>query len=372
MAGNPRARSKARGSRGSGVKLRLRFPKARWKRALLAVLAGVAAFTFGVVSFAYVQFSRIIEARLHGERDRVIPRVFARPLTLHTGQGLSERELVARLNDVGYTERSRVERAGEFAVDGRSVVLVPRGGDHAGKPVRIAFAEPKVVKVAQGPPQPAPDRISRVEAGGQVRAAVSLDPPMLSGLVTGSREKRRRVALALIPSRMKDAVLAIEDRRFYAHPGIDLISVIGALFTNLSADRRYPVGRSTITQQLSRMFFLSAEFNAELQSGQRSYRRKVLEAFMALILETKATKDEILELYLNDVYLGNRGSFALHGVAEASRIFFGKDVSNLTLPEAALIAGIIQNPYQHSPFVNKDRAKERRDAVLSAMAEADF
>ena len=159
-----RSRSTAGGRRG--LKIRLRFPKARWKRAVLAVMAGGAAFAFGVLAFYYVQFSRIIEARLHGERDRVIPRVFARPLTLHTGQGLSERELVARLNDVGYTERARVERPGEFAVDGKAVVLVPRGGDLAGKPVRIAFAEPKVVKASQTLPPPAPDRISRVEAGG--------------------------------------------------------------------------------------------------------------------------------------------------------------------------------------------------------------
>jgi penicillin-binding protein 1B len=176
---------------------------------------------------------------------------------------------------------------------------------------------------------------------------------------------------------MQQAVLAIEDRRFYMHPGIDPISLVGAVVTNLTSSRRYPVGRSTVTQQLSRMFFLSDEFNAELQSGTRgrswgSYRRKALEIFMAGILETKATKDEILELYLNDVYLGNRGSFALHGVAEAARIFFGKDVSNLTLSEAALIAGVIQNPYQHSPFVNRDNAKERRNIVLNAMAEADF
>ena len=200
---------------------------------------------------------------------------------------------------------------------------------------------------------------------------------MLSGLVTGTREKRRRVPLSAIPSRMQQALLAIEDRRFYSHPGIDPISLVGAVVTNVTSSRRYPVGRSTVTQQLSRMFFLSEEFNAELQSGTRgrtwgSYRRKALESFMAVILETKATKDEILELYLNDVYLGNRGSFAVHGVAEAARIFFSKDVSNLTLAEAALIAGIIQNPYQHSPFVNLDRAKERRDVVLAAMAEADF
>ena len=326
----------------------------------------------GVLGYYYVQFSRIIEARLHGERDRVIPRVYARPLTLHGGQGLSDIELIARLNDVGYTEKSRVERAGEFALERNAILVVPRGGDHAGKPVRIAFAEPRIVKTGQAAASAAPARIAKLEAAGRPVDEVVLDPPLLTGLVTASREKRRRVPIASIPARMQQAVLAIEDRRFYGHLGIDPISVVGAVVTNLSSSRRQPVGRSTVTQQLSRMFFLSEEFNAELQSGQRSYRRKALEAFMAVILETKATKEEILELYLNDVYLGNRGSFALHGVAEAARIFFGKDVSNVSLSEAALIAGIIQNPYQHSPFVNRERAKERRDLVLSAMAAAEF
>jgi penicillin-binding protein 1B len=354
---------------------RIRVPQSRWKRALAGIAAGLALVCSAVFGYYYVQFSRIIEARLHGERDRVIPRVFARPLILHGGQGLSESELIARLNDVGYTERSRVERPGEFAVDRRSIVLLPRGGDQVGRVVRIVFADAAVVKTAQRPAPRTPDRILRIEAADRLVDDVTLDAPLLSGLVTGSREKRRRVPLAAIPQRMQQAVLAIEDRRFYMHPGIDPISLVGAVVTNLTSDRR--VGRSTVTQQLARMFFLSEEFNAELQSGTRgrtwgSYRRKILEIFMATILETKATKDEILELYLNDVYLGNRGSFALHGVAEAARIFFGKDVSNLSLSEAALIAGVIQNPYQHSPFVNRERAKERRDLVLSAMAAADF
>ena len=351
---------------------RVRIPTAGWKRAVLGIAVAIALVGAGFLSYYYVQFSRIIEARLHGERDRVIPRVFARPLSLHTGQGLTELDLVARLNDVGYTEKSRVERVGEFALERSTVLVLPRGGDHAGKPVRVTFAQPTAVKATQTPVRPAAGRITRLEAGGRIIDDVVLDPPLLAGLVTASREKRRRVPLANIPSRMQQAVLAIEDRRFYRHPGIDPIGVAGALVTNLTSSRRQPVGRSTVTQQLSRMFFLSAEFNAELQSGQRSYRRKVLEAFMALILETKATKEEILELYLNDVYLGNRGSFALHGVAEAARIFFGKDVSNLSVSEAALIAGVIQNPYQHSPFVNRERAKERRDLVLTAMAESDY
>jgi penicillin-binding protein 1B len=356
---------------------RIRIPRGRWQRAALGVAAGCAVVLLAVLGYYYIQFSRIIEARLHGERDRVIPRVFARPLTLHAGQGLTEIELVARLNDLGYTEKSRIERAGEFAVERAAVSLIPRGGDHAGKPVRIAFADVTAAKVAPRTPVRVPDRILRIDAGGGRVDNVTLDPPMLSGLVTGTRERRRRVPLETIPARMQQAVLAIEDRRFYMHPGIDPISLVGAVVTNLTSSRRYPVGRSTITQQLSRMFFLSEEFHAELQSGTRgrsweSYRRKALEIFMAGILETKATKNEILELYLNDVYLGNRGSFALHGVAEAARIYFGKDVSNLTLAEAALIAGAIQNPSQHSPFANGDRAKERRNIVLNAMAEADF
>jgi penicillin-binding protein 1B len=374
---SPHKRVRLRGWRSARWKIRI--PKSRWKRALLGIAAGLALVFSALLGYYYVQFSRIIDARLHGERDRVVPRVFARPLTLHAGQGLSEVELIARLNDIGYTEKARVERPGEFAVDRLAVVLLPRGGDRAGQPVRVEFAAARVLKTASGeagvPPLRSGNRIERIATAGREVDAVTLDPPMLSGLVTGTRERRRRVPLQTIPPRMRQAVLAIEDRRFYGHPGIDPISLVSAVITNVTSDRR--VGRSTVTQQLSRMFFLSEEFNAELQTGTRgrtwgSYRRKALEIFMAIILETKATKDEILELYLNDVYLGNRGSFALHGVAEASRIFFGKDVSNLTLSESALIAGVIQNPYQHSPFVNRDRAKDRRDVVLSAMAETDF
>jgi penicillin-binding protein 1B len=360
---------------------RKRGRRSRSKRALLAIASVFALVLAAVLGYYYVQFSRIIGARLHGERDRVVPRVFARPLVLRAGQGLTDTELVARLNDIGYTEKARVERPGEFALTRDAIVLLPRTGDLAGRPVRVEFAAAAVARAstaaADPPGAPGRHRIERIDVGGRTVSSVELDPPLLSGLVTGTRERRRRVPLEAIPLRMRQAVLAIEDRRFYAHPGIDPISLVGAVVTNLRADRRYPVGRSTITQQLSRMFFLSEEFHAELQSGTRgrtwgSYRRKALEIFMAGILETQATKDEILELYLNDVYLGNRGSFALHGVAEAARIFFGKDVSNLTLSEAALIAGVIQNPYLHSPFVNRERAKERRNLVLSAMAEADY
>ncbi len=190
--------------------------------------------------------------------------------------------------------------------------------------------------------------------------------------MTGTREKRRRVALEAIPPRMQEAVLAIEDRRFYYHPGIDPIRIVGALIDNVFGNRGYLSGASTITQQLARNFFLTEEMAVEQQTRQRSPLRKIREQIMAVILETKATKDEILELYLNDVYLGHRGSFALHGVPEAAKMFFSKDVRNLALSEAALIAGVIQSPFNHSPFNNPERAKERRNVVLRAMADADY
>jgi penicillin-binding protein 1B len=343
----------------------------RLLKPLLAAGAVTAIVTSGALGYYYVQFSRVIEARLHGERDRVIPRVFARPLTFNTGQVIGESELVARLNDVGYSQKGRAEQPGEFAVDGRSVAFIPRGGEYARRPVIVSFTEPPVRKAASKVPPP-PTRVARIEIAGKRSSEVSLDPPVLSGLITGPREKRRRVALDAIPPRMQQAVLAIEDRRFYYHPGVDPIRMVGALITNITGSRSYLVGASTITQQLARNFFLTEEMAEEQQTRQRSLRRKLLEQFMAVILETKATKDEILELYLNDVYLGHRGSFALHGVAEAARMFFGKDVTNLTVAEAALIAGVIQSPYNHSPFTSLDSARDRRNVVLRAMADADY
>lgn len=364
----------------SGRGWRIRLPRLRWpaflapyRRRITIGLGVTAVVLLGGVVYLAVSYGRIIDERLNGERDRAVPRVFARPLQLQTGQSLSQLELIARLNDVGYAQRARVERPGDFAIDRSTVLLLSRGGDQAGKVVTIAFPEPVVPrKKTAKPPPPPPQRVIKIDAAGKSLDRVTLDAPILTALMTASREKRRRVALDAIPPRMQEAVLAIEDRRFYYHPGIDPIRIVGAMFTNVFGNRPYLVGGSTITQQLARNFFLTDQMVVEQQTRQRSYTRKVLEQFMSLILEVKTTKDQILELYLNDVYLGNRGSFALHGVAEASKIYFGKDVRNLTLSEAALIAGIIQSPFNHSPFNNPEKAKERRDVVLRAMADAGY
>lgn len=344
------------------------LPRRRWTRFLAAAIAAPIFVAAGLAGYYYGQFSLLVEARLQGERVRTIPRVYGRPLTLRAGLTLGSDDVVQRLNDLGYTAREAPRQGGEFAATPDLVVVVPRGGRHAGRTVRLEWAAPDTSRTASA----SPATIARVVVGDTRVNEVALDPPLLSGLVTPTRERRRRVPLAAIPAHVQQAVLAIEDRRFYQHPGVDPIRMVGALVTNLRGTRGYLSGASTITQQLARNFFLTEEMAEEAQSGRRSVRRKLLEQFMAVVLETRATKEEILELYLNEVYLGHRGSFALHGVAAAARTYFAKDLSNLSVAEGALIAGVIQSPGNHSPFASLTRAKERRDVVLQAMHDAGY
>jgi penicillin-binding protein 1B len=350
----PKARPRASGSR--------RLSHRGWFRRLLYVVGAFALSGFATFGYLYFSYSRIVDARLNGERERSLPRVYARPMELRRGQALSAQDLVVRLNDLGYAQRGEATKPGEFAVTREGISILPRGGPHAGQPVRVAFARAGT--------------ISAIRVGAAARAAAELDAPLLTALMTsGAREKRRHVPLDTIPPRMRQAVLSIEDQSFYSHPGVNPIRLAAAAIRNAFGNDDEVVGYSTITQQLARMFFLADEFNAELQSGERgrtleSYLRKAREGVMSLVLENKTTKDELLELYLNDVYLGQRGSFAIHGVAEAARIFFGKDIANVSLSEAAVIAGTIRMP--STPFTNPTRALERRNTVLEVMAGEEY
>ena len=339
-----------------------------WRRSLIAVVAAIGFVSGAVIVSYYNDFSSLIDARLSGERERTLPRVFARPMELRQGQALNQPEVIARLNALGYAQREVPTERGEFTVERDALLVMPRGGDHDAQLVRVSFAsmEPDA--------EVAPRGIRRLAiADGDPVRSVGFDSPLLTALMTsGDREKRRRVPLDSMPLHMQQAVLAVEDQSFYSHPGINPVRLASAAYTNWFGDRSQLVGNSTVTQQLARMFFLADEFNAELTAGQRSYARKLREVIMSLVLERLASKEEILELYLNDVYLGQRGSFAIHGVAEAARLFFGKDVANLTISEAALIAGVIQNPGLRSPFANPERSVERRNLVIRAMASETF
>ncbi len=325
-------------------------PRRRWVR-ITAVVVGIPVVLLFLTSvYFWISYGRLIDAKLGGEQ-RPMPRIFGRPFEIRPGRGLKLEQLRQRLNDVGYAEREKPTKPGEFSVAGGSVVLAPRTADTE----RLRLIR---VDVSGG----AASVVTRLsEVGGKDVDRVTLEAPLLAALAPGQR--RRHVPLATIPKVVVQAVLAIEDRRFYDHPGIDPIRLVGAMWTNVFGNKPYLEGASTVTQQIVKNTFLTPE---------QTLRRKVQEQFMALVLESRFTKDQILELYLNDVVLGQRGPFEIHGVAEASRIFFGKDVSNLTLVEAATIAGIIQSPSRLSPFRNADRAKERRNVVLREMVSAGY
>ncbi|MDQ3486971.1 MAG: PBP1A family penicillin-binding protein [Acidobacteriota bacterium] len=328
-----------------------------WKFYTLLAIGIPCLLLMGVTTYYYITLASLIDARLHGEFQRADPRVFARPFEVRRGQSVTPRQLVDRLNDLGYAQRTRADLPGEFTVGRDTVVIIPRDGESKGKPATVHFVAAAKDKEPQG--------IAYIEpaGGGKKWDSLELETPMITALIATGREKRRDVPLAQIPPRMVQAVLAIEDRRFYDHPGIDPIAIVGAVFNYAFGDKSYMRGASTLTQQLVKNTFLTQD---------RTPKRKVQEWIMSVALERRLNKDKVLELYLNDVWLGQRGSFAVHGVPEASRLFFGKDIANVSLAEAATIAGVIQSPPRHSPFNNPERSKERRNVVLKAMADSGF
>jgi penicillin-binding protein 1B len=340
-----------------------------------AVPVVLFCFAFG---YYYIVFARIIDARLHGERQRVLPRVFARPLEIRPGQSLSESQLVDRLNDLGYAQRDQAAKPGEFVPGDYVVVIRPRGAEFNGQTARVVFQRPATIRGARGSaarPIKAPEHIDRVEIAAKPADRLVLDAPVLSSMVA-DREKQRPTPLSAIQPRVVQAVLSIEDRRYYYHPGVDPIRLTGAVLKGLFTSKRISA-TSTITQQLVRNVFLPQFEGWTLQAarereGLAGKTRKALEIFLAFVLDTRASKDEILEMYLNDMPLGQRGSFSIFGMSEASRLFFGKDVSNVALAEAATMAGVLQSPSRLSPFSNPDRCRERRNVVLQAMVDAGY
>lgn len=308
-----------------------------------------------VGAYMYQGIAHEVDARLAGLSDRVAPRIYGRRFAVRVGQWLTPAELAERLDDLGYARRPDLQAPGQFSTDESQIRFIPRAGIAQGREVTVTLE----VNAKAGTGRVAGIEVER--AGPQ--AEVELEAPLLTGMAAGGRGRQRQVPLSRLPNHVIQAVLAIEDRRFFDHPGVDVIRTAGAVVTNLRGDRPYLVGGSTLTQQLVKNSFLTPE---------KSYTRKVREQVMSVVLERRLTKNQILELYLNDVYLGQRGSFAVHGMAEGARMFFGKDVSNLTLPEAATLAGVIQSPAVYSPSRNPRRARERRNVVLRTMVEAGY
>jgi len=315
----------------------------------LVTLPVVAGTSFLI--YYYLRYSVMIERRLQGERWMIPARLYARPLVLRTGLPVSIAALAKILNGLKYEERRETPASpGEFTVGDRVVVFFPR-------PIPDAADEPLAVVIEKGTVR----EIRGTSSKKQYRTQ-TLEPELITFLFDESREKRRRVRYEELPDHLIKAVLAIEDRRFFSHPGLDPFRILGAAVRNIKAES-YLQGGSTITQQLVKNFFLTPE---------RTFKRKAQEALLAFVLERRAAKKDILELYLNEIYLGQVGSFSINGVGEASRMYFHKDVVNLSLPESALLAGMIQSPNPYSPVRHPRRATERRNVVLRAMREAGF
>ncbi|UCE86021.1 MAG: PBP1A family penicillin-binding protein [Deltaproteobacteria bacterium] len=321
-------------------------------RLALGLIAFVAGFATAVL---VVRLDRTVTQRFEGRLFRVPSRVFSAPTVLYPGIDAWRIDLRGTLQRLGYREEIRhasgggpLER-GRFVWGGSQVMVNLRPFEH---PTRSEPGREVVIQLADGVIQDIVD----ARVGGSV-AAVLLEPERVGAYYGPDREQRELVRLDEVPRHLIDAVLAVEDQRFEQHPGIDFRRIGGALLANLR-EGRVAQGGSTLTQQLVKNFFLSPE---------RTLRRKLREALMALLIEFRYGKEAILESYLNEIYLGQRGSTAVHGVGEASRFYFGKAARDLSVAESALLAAIIQSPNAISPFREADRALRRRNLVLRLM-----
>ncbi len=314
---------------------------------LLAVVPLIAAAVF-LIRYYYI-FDGTIEAKL-GRRLRLTEtRIYAAPTLLYPGKKMSFEELEARFRRLGYQEEKAGPDSCSYRVLGPKHLLVHNDGS---VPIN---ANGKVEIVCSGKGiQSMVDWVTKADL-----QQFALKPELLSNAIDKNREKRRILSYQDIPKVLIDAVLAAEDRRFFSHSGIDPIRILKALMVDVR-EGDTAQGASTLTQQFVKNYFLTPE---------RTWRRKFADAYMSVLLEKRLSKKQIFELYSNEVYLGQVGSFSIVGFGEAADAFFDKNVRDLTLGEAATLAGIITAPNRHAPFRYPERAAMRRNRVLDQMAE---
>ena len=309
----------------------------------------VAAGAVGLVALsAYVAWLdfRIRDA-FEGKRWAVPARVFARPLELAPGAPLTADAIEAELRLAGYRRVRSAFRPASFERDGGQVRLVTREFRFLD---RAAPSRHITVSVSGG-------RIAAVEADGEPRARVRVDPAEIARIYPAHREDRVLLRLDDVPAAFLAILLEIEDRRFYDHVGIDPLGIARAAWANLRAGQTVQ-GGSTLTQQLAKNFFLSSE---------RTFTRKLNEALIALLLEWRYSKPELLEAYLNEVYIGQQGAHAIHGFGRAAHYYFGRALADLDLDEMALLAGMVRGPSYYDPRRHPERAKRRRNRVIDRL-----
>ncbi|MBI3665876.1 MAG: PBP1A family penicillin-binding protein [Acidobacteria bacterium] len=311
---------------------------------LITGVTGVAVF-----SHYWNNYARLIDRKLSQGPFNTPSKIFAAPQPVGVGDPMTAAEIVSHLRAAGYSESSS-NRNGWFRVRPDGVEIFPGPDSYfAAEPAVIQFTGKKVARI-----------ISLRDSTEQ--PLYELEPQLITNLFDKSREKRRLVRFEDIPKVVVNAIISIEDKRFFEHSGLDPIRLIKAAYVDLR-EMRKEQGASTISQQLARSFFLNLD---------KRWSRKLAELLITLQLEQRLTKQEIFEFYANQVYLGRRGSFNIHGIGEGAQAYFAKDFRELSLPEAATLAGLIQRPSYLDPFRNPERARERRNVVLYAMWQNDY
>lgn len=294
-----------------------------------------------------------LDARLQQKFDGVkwtLPaRVYARPLLLYPGLQISQAQLEAELKWTDYRPDNRPDRLGTYQISGSYWSINRRGFDfwdeaESNRQIRFRLND---------------QRISDLTVNGREEALVRLEPQYLGGIFPTHNEDRELVNLDEVPAALVGALVATEDRDFFDHMGISFRGIARAMVANVRAGRIVQ-GGSTLSQQLIKNMYLTEE---------RTFLRKAEEALMAILLETHYSKREILQAYLNEVYLGQSGRRAIHGIGLASRFYFGKPANELNLPEIATLVGLIKGASYYNPKKHPRRARARRDLVLELMAQ---
>jgi penicillin-binding protein 1B len=319
----------------------------------------LAVLMISVLGYYWVVFSARIDNLLKGDVFTRSAGIYAAPKQIRAGQAISEDDLVAYLKRAGYVERSQQADSarGRYAITGETIEIDP-GQDsvidnaHPIQALRVQFARggKSIASIAQ---KDSNTRLDRAQ----------LEPELISSVTGRERAKRRVIGFNDVPEDLKNAIVVTEDRSFFEHHGVNIRGIIRALLRRYDSDPNSPLARqggSSITQQLVKNLLLSPEY---------SLKRKIAEAYMSVILETRLSKQDIFALYCNQVYLGQQSGFSINGFGEAASAYFNKDVTNLTLPESAFLAGLIRSPNRYNPFHDPETARARRNQVLESMAE---
>jgi penicillin-binding protein 1B len=319
-----------------------------WGKFFLVTFTVLTTLATGTFTYYYVKYARLIEEKLRDGPFANTSMLYAAPQPVMLGDNGQLGEIASYLRRCGYTE-SNSNRLGWYHLRADAIEINP--GPEAYDP------EGAVIKFQSG-------RVKEIISlrDHTERTQYFLEPELITNLFDQKREKRRIVHFNDIPKVMVNAVLAAEDKHFFQHSGFDPFGILRAVWVDVK-ERRSSQGASTLSQQLARTLWLGPE---------RGWRRKIPESLITLHLEQKLTKQQIFEDYANAIYLGHQGSFSIHGFGEAAEVYLGKDLNQVSISEAALLAGLIQSPYTRNPFRYPDRAKARRNVVLKAMRENGF